>query len=266
MTFGGQLSNSPEVRIDACRRKRSRLLGALAGLLLLTGPAAGQDSGLGILSGEEDSVSDTVSAILRESDKNGDGKLQRDESPVGFLLRFNEFDLDRDGSIDAFEAWEHDARKQRDEAAKVRSSRRLPVARKPKREVIRTLVALIERLDTNADQRLSSDEMPVALQTKFDQFDLDGDGFLDLEEARRLDAPRKPAQSQPLGRSMARLVGFMDTDGDGLLQKKEAPLRVQRVFDQLDRNGDGAIDLDEAKAADDDAREKDPGVPPRSGR
>jgi Ca2+-binding EF-hand superfamily protein len=121
------------------------------------------------------------------------------------------------------------------------------------------LVALVERFDANADQRLSSDELPDSLRTRLAEFDPNRDGFLDLDEARRIDTARAQAESQPRRRrTLAGLVTFMDTDGDGLLQKKEAPLRIQRVFEQFDRNRDGAIDPGEAKAVDDAAKDRGP--------
>ncbi len=37
-----------------------------------------------------------------------------------------------------------------------------------------------------------------------------------------------------------------DSNGDGKLQKSEAPERMQRFFDRMDANGDGAVDAKEA--------------------
>lgn len=259
MTFCGRFSDSPGVRIETCHRRRALLLRAGVGLLLLAAPAVGQDSGLSILAEEEGADSETISALLRESDENADGKLQREESPVGFLHRFDDVDLDRDGSIDSFEAWEYDGREEREEAAEIPPPRHVPVVQEQKSETIRSLVALVERFDANADQRLSSDELPDSLRTRLAEFDPNRDGFLDLDEARRIDTARAQAESQPRRRrTLAGLVTFMDTDGDGLLQKKEAPLRIQRVFEQFDRNRDGAIDPGEAKAVDDAAKDRGP--------
>lgn len=44
-----------------------------------------------------------------------------------------------------------------------------------------------------------------------------------------------------------RLARF-DANGDGKLQKSEAPERMQQFFGRMDKNGDGAVDADEAAA------------------
>ena len=59
--------------------------------------------------------------------------------------------------------------------------------------------------------------------------------------------PRDPEEGQA-GGGMARFLARFDTNGDGKLQKSEAPERMKERFDQLDTNGDGAIDKDEAAA------------------
>ena len=41
----------------------------------------------------------------------------------------------------------------------------------------------------------------------------------------------------------------LDRNGDGLIQREEAPPRLQRVFDRLDGNGDGVLDAQEIEAA-----------------
>lgn len=40
----------------------------------------------------------------------------------------------------------------------------------------------------------------------------------------------------------------MDSDGDGQISREEAPEPMQDVFDRLDENGDGFIDLQEVEA------------------
>jgi Ca2+-binding EF-hand superfamily protein len=230
--------------------RESLILGLWVALVLLPGMAIGQDSVADVLQGDSAGSRSPLPERFREADRNGDGELQRDEAPISLLPSFDQIDQDHDNKIDSYEIWEFQLQKQREAAAAARSIRRSPVADTKQPKTVSTLVELIEFGDSNGDQQLSFDEMPRSLQESFSRLDLDADGFLDLEEARKLDAPRSQSPVVPRQRSMQRVVGLMDTDGDGLLQKKEAPLRVQQIFEQVDRNGDGAIDLDEARAKD----------------
>lgn len=47
---------------------------------------------------------------------------------------------------------------------------------------------------------------------------------------------------------MARMIRTMDRDGDGTIRKDEVPQRMQPVFDSLDTNKNGALDIDELVA------------------
>jgi Ca2+-binding EF-hand superfamily protein len=203
-------------------------------LLLLAGGAGAQN----------------VSQALRDSDADGDGVLQRSEAPIDVLTRFSQIDRDGDGGIDSFEAWQYDSHPSPERSTSPKpAERRAPGEGEPVR--VKSFVEFVRRADRNGDGKLGLDEVPVAQRDGFVRVDANGDGFIDLEEAGRVDEGRErltePASQQ---RTFVRLVGFMDTDGDGRLQKKEAPLRVQAIFEELDRNRDGAIDLEEAAAAD----------------
>lgn len=50
------------------------------------------------------------------------------------------------------------------------------------------------------------------------------------------------------GGGLSRFLARFDKNGDGKLQKSEAPERMKERFDLLDTNGDGALDADEAAA------------------
>ncbi len=50
------------------------------------------------------------------------------------------------------------------------------------------------------------------------------------------------------GGGWAQMLARNDANGDGKIQKSEAPERMKGNFDELDTNGDGAIDEDEAGA------------------
>ena len=51
------------------------------------------------------------------------------------------------------------------------------------------------------------------------------------------------------GFDLVALIDQSDADGDGKMQKSEAPEQIKRFFDMIDSNGDGAIDKEEAKTA-----------------
>ena len=210
--------------------------------------------GFGAAAGAQEPPRRELVEYLAEHDRDGDGLLQRAEAPFEIISEFQQADLNRDGAIDSFEAWKFDSTQARAGAAaepepafeptpKERSAPRRGENRK-----ITSLVDLVEMMDENGDQRLVWREVPEEMRKNFTRMDLNRDGFVDLEEARELDQRREGTKSasEDTGRFI-RLVRMNDTDGDGRLQKKEAPLRLQGVFHQFDSNRDGAIDLDEAK-------------------
>jgi Ca2+-binding EF-hand superfamily protein len=190
--------------------------------------------------------------VLMKSDQNGDGVLQRSEAPVGALARFRQADRDGNGVVDAVEAVEFDAGIQADSTSRAEVVQPASEPAKAIREAT-TVVELLEAADRNGDGRLAWGECPEAMRANFMPMDANRDGFIDLGEARELDAHRAGASAVSAGPGpgpFVRLVGRMDTDGDGQLQKREAPLRLQKVFEQFDSNADGAIDASEAHRAD----------------
>lgn len=76
---------------------------------------------------------------------------------------------------------------------------------------------------------------------------------------------RTPATRPSPGARGARLVERLkrlDANGDGRIQKDEAPERMRRLFERFDANGDDVLDAEELKAL----SERPPGPPPRGGR
>jgi peroxiredoxin len=70
-------------------------------------------------------------------------------------------------------------------------------------------------------------------------------GYFDIViPADRFRKITKQAQSDPQARAKE-IIRRFDTDGDGKLSKKEVPPRLQKFFDQLDRNKDGFLTADE---------------------
>lgn len=61
--------------------------------------------------------------------------------------------------------------------------------------------------------------------------------------------PRRPGpgKGNP-GERMMQMFANMDKDGNGTIDKSEAPERLLNRFDQIDTSGDGQIDKDEVRA------------------
>jgi Ca2+-binding EF-hand superfamily protein len=101
--------------------------------------------------------------------------------------------------------------------------------------------------DANSDGRIQRDELPESLRAGFKIFDLDGNGVLDENELRQA-ALRLREMRQGSGSLMQRIME-LDNDGDGRVHRGEIPDAMEnlhQVFEQLDLNGDGFIDVREA--------------------
>jgi len=98
---------------------------------------------------------------------------------------------------------------------------------------------MIEHHDRDGDGKVSRDEFPGP-DEHFTLIDLDGDGFINQNEARQ--APRPDGQG---GRVPGRFYED-DADGDGVVSRTEFSGPADH-FERLDLNGDGAIQESEAR-------------------
>lgn len=128
--------------------------------------------------------------------------------------------------------------------------------------------ALFERLDTNKDGVITSDEVGEDRKSFFERLlrtgDKDKDGKLSKEEfaaANQDERPRQPAGDQPNPRRPGegapniepeRLFRLMDKNGDGKVVPDEVPEERRENFkanlSRGDKDGDGAMSLEEFKA------------------
>jgi Ca2+-binding EF-hand superfamily protein len=221
--------------------------------------------------------------LLRNGDKNEDGKLSKEEfaeamkrrpnvdRPAGEPERpnvdleqlFTRADKNGDGKITKDEAPEKLAQgfdrvdANGDGSVDKEEFRRVVGAMlgrpggpqgQPRPEMI-VGVMLLKALDADGNGELSSSEIADAPKV-LAKFDKNGDGKIEKEELLA-QAPRPQgapggAPGGP-GEAFAARLKEADKNGDGKLSKEEAPERLQQVFDRIDANGDGQIEQAEMR-------------------
>lgn len=102
---------------------------------------------------------------------------------------------------------------------------------------------LFQRLDTNADGKITQDEIAAGRNTRFAAMDQNGDGKITQEEFQA--APRPGKQ----GPRMQQMFQRADTNGDGVLTRDEFDRKADLRLKSLDLNGDGVVTRDEAQQA-----------------
>jgi Ca2+-binding EF-hand superfamily protein len=153
-------------------------------------------------------------------DKNGDGKVSKDEAPARMKEHFDAIDTNKDGSLDQQEL----------QAARAKHG-------------AKSVADRVAHLDKNKDGKLSKDEVPERMQKHFDAVDTNKDGFVDAQE---LEAAHQKRMQQG-GKGPDGKAG-PDTDGDGKVSQAEFVARAQNWFKRMDANNDGAITRDELQA------------------
>lgn len=126
---------------------------------------------------------------------------------------------------------------------------------------------MIQRLDTNKDQKVSLDEFQAQVATNFKTFDANGDGQISADEmkakreafreARKAWRAVKDKSGTERDAALAKLKEVrpamlpgvrpkafkrVDTDGNGSLSNSEVSSAAEAMFKRRDKNGDGVID------------------------
>ncbi|MCA8869413.1 MAG: EF-hand domain-containing protein [Rhodobacteraceae bacterium] len=92
----------------------------------------------------------------------------------------------------------------------------------------------IEQWDLNSDGVVSLAEVTTRLQTSFNEFDTNGDGYLDAAD--------EVAGSEDIGAETAEVtVEFGDIDADDRVSQAEFLGRAQEWLTAMDRNEDGSV-------------------------
>jgi len=119
---------------------------------------------------------------------------------------------------------------------------------------------LFTQLDVNKDGQLTTDEIPDDRRSLFDRLlrigDKNSDGKLDADEfaaglsggrekAGSPSEPERPARPDRDGRGPGRLFDRLDANGDGKIELDEVPEpgreRFKKLIARVDKDGDGAI-------------------------
>lgn len=168
--------------------------------------------------------------LIREGDKNGDGKLNREEFASASRGRPVEPVPGPPGAPGA--------------------RGNLPDPRD-----------IFDRFDRNKDGKLDKDEAPERMRENFDRVDRNSNGSIDVDELRQAFAalargagpPGNATPGNPAGapnpemaaRLAERMFGEADRNGDGKLTRDEIPEERREMFsrliDRFDNDGDGAL-------------------------
>ena len=185
--------------------------------VLLAGAAFG---GAMLAAAHAQGSGDAASRLIERLDSSGDGAVGLDEFVAAQKQQFAAADSDGDGFVTEAEL----TSPQRDQAK---------------------IATLVQRLDTDGDGRISSDEAEGSGSTKvssrFSRLDADADGFVTAEE---LSTPRQKSSS----RLAVRMIKRSKTADESRISLVEAEAISGMLFKRIDANSDGAIDATELAA------------------
>ncbi len=124
--------------------------------------------------------------LIERFDKDGDGKLAKDEVSDRMQSRFTKFDTDQDGFVTVAEltaAMEKGSG--RDGKGKGKKGDREGDGEK-KKHGRRNIdpATMIQKMDKDGDQKISLAEAPARMQQNFAKIDANGDGFVEESELK----------------------------------------------------------------------------------
>jgi Ca2+-binding EF-hand superfamily protein/mono/diheme cytochrome c family protein len=185
-------------------------------------------------------------AMVKNYDKDGDGKITREEGAGAKF--FDRLDQNSDGVLDATELERLRAFMQKagGGTGTPTQSGETPPGTKPATTV--PADSIFSGYDKNTDGKVTTDEL--ASPQAFARFDLDKDGAISLAEYNQVSGktpptttPGTPAASSPAVSQIDGMVKQFDVNADGKITRKESA--GAQWFNRVDSNADGVIDAEE---------------------
>ncbi len=156
--------------------------------------------------------------LLERLDENQDGMVTKAEMQAAAEERINSADQDGDGAASPDEMKAH-----------------FKAAHEAHR------AAKFAEKDTNGDGALSRDEVSRMPQEMFDRLDKDGDGSLSQAELAAMKGKRHHASPERNAKRGSRFFEKLDKNDDGLLSRDELARMPEERFTTLDKDGDGSL-------------------------
>jgi Ca2+-binding EF-hand superfamily protein len=189
--------------------------------------------------------------IFTRMDKDGNGKLEKDEIPERMRENLARIDANSDGVIELAEF---------EKIGQVFGARRpdgapgAPPDGRPGQGGPVPGSPVLRALDADGNGEISASEIADAAKA-LAKLDRNGDGKLTLDEivpppggpGGRPDGTRPAAGGSAFADEFLKRIQAADANGDKKLSKEEAPDRLKDQFERLDANKDGQLDAEELK-------------------
>ena len=122
--------------------------------------------------------------MLERMDRNGDDSISKDEMPKRMQARFESMDKNGDGVLDEAEqsVMLERIRKMRGRQKQGQGPKGQQAAGPEGRRRGANFPQLLEKMDKNADGKLTKDELPERMQRRFESMDTNGNGVFDKDE------------------------------------------------------------------------------------